>query len=54
MAFKHTGFWQPMDTLNDKLYLQEIWIRRNLLGKIGINKLKEGYCVQRTIKYNKG
>ncbi|MFP5115750.1 hypothetical protein ACSU64_25785 [Bacillaceae bacterium C204] len=25
MAFKHTGFWQPMDTLKDKLYLQEIW-----------------------------
>ena len=25
MEFKHTGFWQPMDTLKDKLYLQEIW-----------------------------
>ncbi|OUQ86823.1 glucose-1-phosphate cytidylyltransferase [Brevibacillus brevis] len=25
MAFKHTGFWQPMDTLRDKNYLEELW-----------------------------
>lgn len=25
MAFKHTGFWHPMDTLRDKNYLEEIW-----------------------------
>lgn len=24
-AFKHTGFWQPMDTLRDKTYLEELW-----------------------------
>jgi glucose-1-phosphate cytidylyltransferase len=24
-AFRHDGFWQPMDTLRDKQYLQEIW-----------------------------
>ena len=24
-AFRHTGFWQPMDTLRDKLYLEELW-----------------------------
>ena len=24
-AFKHDGFWQPMDTLNDKNYLNKIW-----------------------------
>lgn len=24
-AFKHTGFWQPMDTLRDKLYLEDLW-----------------------------
>lgn len=24
-AFKHEGFWQPMDTLRDKLYLEELW-----------------------------
>jgi len=25
MAFAHDGFWQPMDTLRDKVYLQELW-----------------------------
>jgi glucose-1-phosphate cytidylyltransferase len=25
MAFKHSGFWQPMDTLRDKNYLEELW-----------------------------
>ena len=24
-AFKHAGFWQPMDTLRDKQVLQELW-----------------------------
>ena len=24
-AYKHDGFWQPMDTLRDKLLLQEYW-----------------------------
>ena len=25
MAFEHSGFWQPMDTLRDKTYLEELW-----------------------------
>jgi glucose-1-phosphate cytidylyltransferase len=24
-AFRHDGFWQPMDTLRDKNYLEELW-----------------------------
>lgn len=24
-AFRHTGFWQPMDTLRDKHFLDELW-----------------------------
>ena len=24
-AFRHTGFWQPMDTLRDKLQLEKMW-----------------------------
>jgi len=24
-AYKHDGFWQPMDTLRDKTYLEELW-----------------------------
>lgn len=25
MAYEHDGFWQPMDTLRDKIYLEELW-----------------------------
>lgn len=24
-AYKHAGFWQSMDTLRDKMYLEELW-----------------------------
>jgi glucose-1-phosphate cytidylyltransferase len=24
-AFEHNGFWQPMDTLRDRNYLEELW-----------------------------
>lgn len=24
-VFYHNGFWQPMDTLRDKIYLEELW-----------------------------
>jgi glucose-1-phosphate cytidylyltransferase len=24
-AYKHNGFWQPMDTLRDRKYLEEMW-----------------------------
>ena len=26
MAFEHTGFWQPMDTLREKNQLEELWL----------------------------
>ena len=25
VAYKHSDFWQPMDTLRDKVYLEELW-----------------------------
>ncbi len=25
VAYRHEGFWQPMDTLRDKLHLDELW-----------------------------
>lgn len=25
MSFEHKGFWQPMDTLRDKFYLNKLW-----------------------------
>jgi glucose-1-phosphate cytidylyltransferase len=24
-AFRHEGFWHPMDILRDKLYLEKLW-----------------------------
>ncbi len=34
MAFEHHGFWQPMDTLRDKNYLEELWATGNASWKI--------------------
>lgn len=28
-AFRHNGFWHPMDTLRDKKYLEELWASGN-------------------------
>ena len=28
-AYDHSGFWQPMDTLRDKNYLEELWATGN-------------------------
>jgi glucose-1-phosphate cytidylyltransferase len=28
MAFEHDGFWQPMDTLRDKILLESLWDNR--------------------------
>lgn len=25
MAYRHGGFWQPMDTLRDKIHLEDLW-----------------------------
>jgi len=24
-AYRHHGFWQPMDTLRDRVHLEELW-----------------------------
>ena len=34
MAFEHTGFWQPMDTLRDKIFLEDLWLSGNAPWKI--------------------
>ena len=33
-AFKHDGFWQPMDTLREKNLLNELWAKDNANWKI--------------------
>ena len=34
MAFRHTGFWQPMDTLRDKIALEAMWQNGNAPWKL--------------------
>ena len=33
-GFKHKGFWQPMDTLRDKNYLEELWKKNKAPWKV--------------------
>jgi glucose-1-phosphate cytidylyltransferase len=33
-AYKHNGFWQCMDTLRDKQYLEKLWISNNAPWKV--------------------
>lgn len=33
-AYRHNGFWQPMDTLRDKNKLEELWSSKNAPWKI--------------------
>jgi len=34
MSYTHEGFWQPMDTLRDKIYLQDLWDKNKAPWKI--------------------
>jgi glucose-1-phosphate cytidylyltransferase len=33
-AFEHPGFWQPMDTLRDKIHLEELWQSKQAPWKV--------------------
>ena len=33
-AFRHPGFWRPMDTLRDKIVLEEMWARNEAPWKV--------------------
>ena len=34
MAYKHRGFWQPMDVIREKEYLEKLWMEDNAPWKI--------------------
>lgn len=34
MAFEHRGFWQPMDTLHDKMMLEKLWKEKKAPWKV--------------------
>ena len=33
-AYTHEGFWQPMDTLRDKIKLEDLWVRNQAPWKV--------------------
>ena len=33
-AYHHTGFWQPMDTLRDRIHLEKLWSEANAPWKV--------------------
>lgn len=33
-AYKHSGFWQPMDTLRDKVHLEKLWEEQQAPWKV--------------------
>jgi glucose-1-phosphate cytidylyltransferase len=33
-AYKHDGFWQPMDTLREKMLLEDLWASRKAPWKV--------------------
>ena len=33
-AYKYDGFWQPMDTLRDKIMLEELWKKNQAPWKV--------------------
>lgn len=40
-AYKHTGFWQPMDTLRDKNHLEALWAANKAPWKTWDNELRK-------------
>ena len=34
VAYKYDGFWQPMDTLRDKNYLEDLWCKKEAPWKV--------------------
>ena len=39
MAFRHEGFWQPMDTMRDKLHLEDLWAAGGAVEKVVSGRL---------------
>ena len=33
-AYRHSGFYQPMDTINEKNYLEKLWKEKKALWKV--------------------
>ena len=33
-AYRHSGFWHPMDTMRDRLYLDDLWQKNKAPWKL--------------------
>ena len=40
-AYKHDGFWQNMDTLRDKMYLEDLWASGKAPWKVWDTPVKQ-------------
>ena len=52
-AYKHEGFWQPMDTLREKHILCDLWDRGKAPWRTNINKSKNIYTLNRNERKHK-
>ena len=49
MAFEHDGFWQPMDTLRDKILLNDLWANNNAPWKSWIKMFNNVYSKKKVL-----
>ena len=52
-AYKHEGFWQPMDTLREKQILCDLWDKGKAPWRTNINKSKNIYTLDRNERKHK-
>ena len=38
-GFRHNGFWHPLDTLHDKMVLNEMWLKGDAPWKVWDKKI---------------
>ncbi len=46
-AYRHEGFWQPMDSLRDKIVLEELWASGNPPWRVWIDNAAEARAARR-------
>ena len=46
-AFRHNGFWLPMDTLRDKMVLEQLWGAEGTLESVGLTPENRASTISR-------
>ena len=55
IAFEHEDFWQSMDTVRDKMYLEELWNSEGAMESLEIILFQRdsiSYLIHRELKLN--